>query len=450
MDEMLVFAVRDYATYPENYLFSAFIALFLCIACTLLPAVSAVRSKPIDVIQKREGLGKLKSKHQTINSNHINGVPTPFKMVGRDISRKPVRTLTTIFGVALSLALFLSVVIIFDSFYVFLDETKEVNSWDYEIGVSGFSSDSLGKQWIDDNFYIEVVNPGLRLPINLSKNGEYIDALVYGLSDIDLSLNIGVEYPNGDGLYVSQYVADELDISKGDFIEVEVLRLKDGFDFSMLSTELEVLGIHNNPLGAFVYADISVLYRLTRLDGLANFFLIHTNGRELASASLNRIVQTENVVAVTFVGEQETYIDQMFDLIIGFIFMMILISVVLATAIVYNLFKIGAIEKSRDYATMKTLGTSVKRISYLIFIEGLITLIGGLSLGSIGGYYMSYFMLFGNELLEGISMDLVFSWTGFVMGAAVLSGVVIMVSLLTIRFINRINIADVIRDRSTG
>jgi len=64
---------------------------------------------------------------------------------------------------------------------------------------------------------------------------------------------------------------------------------------------------------------------------------------ELPSTNLNSIAQTENVVAVTYVAEQETYIDQMFDLIIGFISMMILISVVLATAIVYNLFKIGAI-----------------------------------------------------------------------------------------------------------
>jgi len=64
---------------------------------------------------------------------------------------------------------------------------------------------------------------------------------------------------------------------------------------------------------------------------------------ELPSTNLNSIAQTENVVAVTYVAEQETYIDQMFDLIIGFISMMILISVVLATAIVYNLFKIRAI-----------------------------------------------------------------------------------------------------------
>jgi putative ABC transport system permease protein len=450
MDEMLVFAVRDYATYPEYYIYSAIIALFLCITCTLLPALSAVRAKPIDVIQKREGLGKLKSKRRMKNILSTNGIPTPFKMVGRDISRKPVRTLTTIFGVALSLALFLSVVIMFDSFFVFLDETKEVNMWDYEIGISGFSQNTLGEKWIDDYVYIETANPGLRLPANLSKNEQSVDVLIFGLDNIEQSLNIGVKYVGEDGLYISKYIAEELSISKGDFVDIEILRLKEGYNFSTFSTELEVLDIHNNPLGVFIYADISVLYRLTKLDGFANFYLIHTGSKKLPPSSLNRIAQTENVVAVTHVGEQETYLDQMFDLIIGFIFMMILISVVLATAIVYNLFKIGAIEKSRDYATMKTLGTSIKRISYLIFIEGLVTLIGGLSLGSIGGYYMSYFMLVGNELLEGISMDVVFSWTGLIMGAVVLTCVVVMVSFLTIRFINKINIADVIRDRSTG
>jgi putative ABC transport system permease protein len=449
MDEMLLFALRDYASYPEYYIYSAIIALLLCIICTILPAISAIRAKPIDVIQKREGLIKLKSKRRKNNNSSANGIPTPFKMVGRDISRKPIRTLTTIFGVALSLALFLSVVIMFDSFFVFMDDTKDVNSWDYEIGISGFSPYTYSNQW-KDGFYIEAVNPGLRLPINLSKNGEYVDALIYSLNDIDLSLNIDVEFPSGDGLFISEYISEKLDISKGDFVDVEIIRLKNGINFSMFSTELEVLGIHNNPLGAFVYTDMQVIYRLTNLDDFANFFLLHTNGVELSSSNLNRIAQTENVVTVTYVAEQETYIDQMFDLIIGFIFMMILISVILSTAIVYNLFKIGAIEKSRDYATMKTLGTSLKRISYLIFIEGLITLIGGLSLGSIGGYYMSYYMLFGNELLEGISMDLVFSWTGFFMGAILLTSVVVLVSLLTIRFINKINIADVIRDRSTG
>jgi putative ABC transport system permease protein len=450
MDEMLKFAVRSYATYPEYYLYSALIALVLCIACTILPAISAVRAKPIDVIQKREGLGKKKSKRRKLTARSSNGIPTPFKMVGRDISRKPVRTFTTIFGVALSLALFLSVVIMFDSFFVFLDDTKEVNKWDYEIGISGFSPNTLGETWTKNNFYIESVNPGLRLPVNLSKNGESVEVLIFGLDDIEQSLNIGIEFPSEDGLFISEYIAEELGISKGDFVNVEILRLKEGFNFSTLSTELEVLGMHNNPLGVFVYSDISVLYRLTNLEELANFYYIHTHGEELSSSVLNRIAQTENVITVTHVDKQETYLDQMFDIIIGFIFMMILISIVLATAIVYNLFKIGAIEKSRDYATMKTLGTSVKRISYLIFIEGLITLIGGLSLGSIGGYFMSYFMLVGNELLEGISMGIVFSWTGFVMGAVVLTGVVVMVSFLTIRFINNINIADVIRDRSTG
>lgn len=449
MDEMLLFAVREYATYSEYYVYAGIIALVLCIACTLLPAGFAVREKPVDVIQKREGLGRKKSKagHQHRLSRRF---PVPIKMVGRDISRKPVRSLTTIFGVALSLALFLSVVIMFDSFFVFLDNTKAVNSWDYEVSVSGFTPNSYAASWTDEFFYVDYANPGLRLPINVSENGVYVDGLIYGLHDLSRSLDIGVEYPFGDGVFISGYMADELGVAVGDFVEVEVFRFDESFQFSMFATELEVLGIHNNPIGAFVYADIGLIYRLTGLDGLSNFYLLHTEGLSLPRENVNAIAQTENVVAVTFVGDQNTFIDQMFDLIMGFIFLMILISVVLAVAIVYNLFKIGAIEKSRDYATMKTLGTSMRRISYLIFFEAVVTLVGGLTLGALGGYFMSYAMLMGNELLEGIALDIVFSWTGLAMGAVMLTGVVVLVSWLTIRFIRKINIADVIRDRSSG
>ena len=449
MDEMLLFAICEYATYTEYYVYAAIIALVLCVSCTLLPAGFAVREKPIDVIQKREGLGKLKiKKHAKKKVGHR--FPVPMRMVGRDISRKPVRSLTTIFGVALSLALFLSVVIMFDSFFVFLDETKAINTWDYEVGVSGFTPVSYGDKWTDEHQSIVFVNPGLRLPVNLTRNGMYVDGLFYGLDDPSKSLQLGVDYPYGDGVFISNYIADELQVDVGDFIEVEMLRLKDGFRFTVYSSELEVLGIHHNPMGVFVYGSLDVLYRLTGLDDFANFYLIHTEGVELSSEDLNALAQTEQVVAVTYVENQDTFLDQMFDLIIGFIFVMILVSVVLAVAIVYNLFKIGAIEKSREYATMKTLGTSMRRISYLIFIEGAVTLFGGLSLGAIGGYYMSYAMLVGNELLEGIALEVVFSWTGLMIGAVVLSVVVVLVSWLTIRFIGKINIADVIRDRSTG
>jgi len=450
MDELLLFAVRDYATYPEFYLYSTLIALVLCLYCTLLPASFAVIAKPIDLIQKREGLGKLKSKSKFKNFSILRDFPTPFKMVGRDISRKPIRMFTTIFGIALSLALFLSVVIMFDSFFVFLDETKEINSWDYEVSVSGFTPNSYANYWIDNLFYVDYVNPGLRIPINLTRNDNHVEGLFYGLDDISKSLQLNIDYPYGDGIFISEYISDELNVDVGDFIEIKILRLKEGVSFSTFTTEVEILGIHNNPMGSFIYGDLNLMYRLTNLDDLSNFYLVHTDGTKLPSDVLNQITQTENVIAVTYVEDQNRYIEQMFDLIIGLIFVMILISVVLAVAIVYNLFKIGAIEKSRDYATMKTLGTSMKRISYLIFIEGTVTLIGGVFLGSIGGYYMSHFMLVGNELLEGISMDVVFSWNGFILGIIMLTGVVVMVSFLTIRFIKKINIADVIRDRSSG
>jgi len=46
-------------------------------------------------------------------------------------------------------------------------------------------------------------------------------------------------------------------------------------------------------------------------------------------------------------------------------------------------------------------------------------------------------------------MTIVFSWLGFLAGFIMIAFVVFLVSLFTIRYIAKINIADVIRERTT-
>jgi len=49
----------------------------------------------------------------------------------------------------------------------------------------------------------------------------------------------------------------------------------------------------------------------------------------------------------------------------------------------------------------------------------------------------------------GFDLPLVFSWYGFAATAMMIAVVIVIVSLLTIRFIGKIVIADVIRERSS-
>ena len=177
---------------------------------------------------------------------------------------------------------------------------------------------------------------------------------------------------------------------------------------------------------------------------------LSTDGERFFQDILNDILRQPGVTSVSHVASQKEMLVDMLDLIVAMVSFIMLISIVLAMAIVYNLFMIGASEKKREYATMKTLGTSLRRISYLIYIEATAIIIGGVVLGGIGGYYMAVGMMAQTDVLEGFNFAMIFSWNGFIMGSIMVIGVVLFVSLLTIRYINKIVIADVIRDRSTG
>ena len=114
----------------------------------------------------------------------------------------------------------------------------------------------------------------------------------------------------------------------------------------------------------------------------------------------------------------------------------------------YNMFRISAQESRRDYATMKTLGTSIARLGKLIFFEGLFITILGIAFGTLVGYLLAIYMMRVTADI-GFELPIIFSWSGFIAGAVMIAVVVLVVSLLTIRYIGKINMADVIRERSS-
>lgn len=450
LNEMMIFALYEYAPITPYFLSSALITIVLCILCTFLPSYKAVREKPVDVIQKQEGLGKTKKRKKKNNMFFTKNLPIPLKIVARDIQRKPFRSFSTIFGVALALAFFLSIVILADSMLIFLDESKDANSWDYEIGVSGFTSIQTRDEWIENRDYINNVDYGLRLPLNISKRQLNEEIMIVAVSDLSETFNVGVDFVETQGIYVSPYIADTLSIQKNEWVDIEIPYIDGNGEYNTKTYTTEILGVHSNPMGFYAYADIDYVYELTNLNDLANVFYMDTSTGRIPIEIQNKIATTPNIASVTYILDQEKFLDEMFDLMLGMIFIMVVISAVLMLAIIYNISMINASEKSREYATMKTLGTSLRRISYLIFVEGMFTLIGGISGGSLLGYYMAVGMFKTTDLMEGFTFDITLSLQWFIVGVLMVSFVVILVSYFTIRYISKIIIADVIRERTTG
>ena len=444
------FAIMRTAFTWRHYIVAGAISMILCLACTIVPAWLALRIKPIDAIQSREGVNVKKIGKVANRIGRMRRIPVSLKLTIRNLVRRPQRTISTTFGIALALGLFLSFALVLQSFVYLLDDTSRGNRWDYEIGLDEFENENIGREWQVNHTGIETLNPGLMLPVQIVDGADSEEALLYAVDDVKKAFKLDMErgkYREGE-LVVSITLANELGIGVGDVISVLMFRFDPVGGYSPNKVELSVSGIQKNHMGPLIFADLAPIHVHTNLTGMVNVVYLTTENGDESIAMENALITTPGVRSVTHRSERQNLLDQYFDLLMQTMVVMGAISMILAGAIVYNMFRISAQESRRDYATMKTLGTSVARLGKLIFIEGLFITILGIAFGTLVGYLLAIYMMRVTTDL-GFELPIIFSWAGFIAGAVMIAVVVLIVSMLTIRYIGRINMADVIRERSS-
>jgi len=451
-ERMLDFPVEHYNITYIYYLYGAVISMILCLSCTLIPAALAVRVKPIDVIQGKEGVSRKQVGRLGGVLGRSRWLPVSLKLTIRNQLRKPFKSLSTIMGVGMSLALFLGFMMVFESAIAALDSTTEGMEWDYEVMLDGFQPETITTGWEDEHPGMEDVVPSIILPTILEPDDDAYEALIYSPDDLDSVYDIDMERGQiREGMIViSWYHAEKMGLEPGDTIHVELPVLGPRAGFRMERKEITISGIHSNHLGSAAFMPLATLRNITGLEGLINSVYIMTeDGRQIREME-NDLIEREGVTSVSHISDREGLMEQYLDIFIGTIAVMAAVSMILAGAIIYTMFRISAREQERDYATMKTLGTGLGKIGKLIFHEGAIITVLGILLGIVGAYGIAMFMLNQNSEWESFGMTTQFSWGGFVSGSLLIIFVVILVSFLTIRYIANINIADVIRERAAG
>ncbi len=450
LETMMGFAVVKTPISWEHYIIASIIGATICLIFTVVPAKSALKIKPVDAIQAREGISKKKAGRIATMIGKKSKLPVPVKMTFRNLLRKPGRSLTTITGISLSLGLFLSFMIMLNSVVVMIDDNMEVTTWDYEVTTDGFISSNITSVWVEEYSEIDMVNPGIFLPTLIWDGDNDEGVMIYALEDVEEAFKLEYEKGsmNGNGVILSSYLSEKMDLKVGDVLEADLPTFDPEIGYSLNKIEIPISGIHSNHIGQYMFMDLSLMEEVTGLYGMSNIIYLHMNVEEEVHNLENMIITTDGVSSVTYIDDRENVMDQYFEMLVGIIFIMGLISVILSSAIVYNLFMIDAEEKKRDYATMKTLGTSLKKISYLIFIESTVVLLIGVILGGLIGRGLAQYMFSVADEWEAMNLNVVFSWSGYIVGAILLGLVIYVVSLLSVKFISKITIANVIRERS--
>ena len=309
----------------------------------------------------------------------------PGRMVVRNIERQPVRTLTSIIGIA-----FASSMLVLGMF--FLDSIAEVLRVQYTVVQRQDLTVTFVEPRSPGAFYdlqrldgVLAVEPSRVLAVRLRAGHRSRQIGLTGVIPdprlqrvVDTS-EVPVPLPPS-GLVLSRSLAEILGVGAGGFVDVDVL------EGSRPRHTVQVAGLVDEYLGVSAYMDLTAVHALMREAGvLSGAYLLVDRGREAALyARLKTIPAIASVTRKRAALESfQKQMDETMGVLVAF---NILFASTIAFGVVYNAARISLSERSRELASLRVLGFTRAEISSILLGElALLTLVGtplGLVMGA--------------------------------------------------------------------
>lgn len=207
-----------------------------------------------------------------------------------------------------------------------------------------------------------------------------------------------IEFPQGDGVILTEKLATQLKVSVGDTIEVGTLET-DGTD---RHATLTVAGIMENYVYHLIYISPETYSRLFARETAYTLAMIRFSeaAQPDASAHIRRVINDENVMGALEVSVLRDSVDDMLSSLNAIVWLIIISAGMLAFVVLYNLTNINITERVREIATLKVLGFYDKEVKNYIFRESRVLTLIGIALGIAGGIYLANFVVTTAEVNE--------------------------------------------------
>ena len=316
------------------------------------------------------------------------------KVTARNLFRYKQRMLMTIFGVAGSVALLFAGLGIQSSVgSVSKRQFQEILSYELIVAKKTNASyqeskeltNRLAKSDIKDYraIYSKVIEASL-------KNGhgkQTVTMLVTDCADFSPFVSLrsfkqGESLSLKKGVIISSKLAQLAGVTVGDRLTL------DGHSF-------KVAGITENYVGHFVYMDQASYQKIYGERTSENSYLVqlqNSSTRQVQAVSRDMMA----LAAVKAVSQNASMIS-LFNSVAKSLdttmMILVVVSVLLAIVILYNLTNINVAERIRELSTIKVLGFHNKEVTLYIYRETILLSIIGILMGLVGGYYLHQFLI---------------------------------------------------------
>ena len=316
------------------------------------------------------------------------------KVTARNLFRYKQRMLMTIFGVAGSVALLFAGLGIQSSVGgVPKRQFQEILSYELIVAKKTNASSQESKELTnrleksDIKDYRPIYSKVIEASLKGGRDKQTITMMVTNRADFSpfvslRSLKQGEPLSLKKGVIISSKLAQLARVTVGDRLTL------DGHTFT-------VAGITENYVGHFVYMDQASYQKIYGKRTSANSYLVQLRNpstRKVQTVSRDMM----NLAAVKAVSQNASMIS-LFNSVAKSLdttmMILVVVSILLAIVILYNLTNINVAERIRELSTIKVLGFHNKEVTLYIYRETILLSIIGILMGLVGGYYLHQFLI---------------------------------------------------------
>ena len=316
------------------------------------------------------------------------------KVTARNLFRYKQRMLMTIFGVAGSVALLFAGLGIQSSVgSVSKRQFQEILSYELIVAKKTNASSQESKQLTnrleksDIKDYRAIYSKVIEDSLKGGRDKQTITMMVTDRTDFSpfvslRSLKQGESLSLKKGVIISSKLAQLAQVTVGDRLTF------DGHTF-------KVAGITENYVGHFVYMDQASYQKIYGKRTSANSYLVQL--RNPSTRKVQTVSRDMMALAAVKAVSQNASMISLFNSVAKSLdttmMILVVVSILLAIVILYNLTNINVAERIRELSTIKVLGFHNKEVTLYIYRETILLSIIGILMGLVGGYYLHQFLI---------------------------------------------------------
>jgi putative ABC transport system permease protein len=429
--------------YPQVAAVAVLLAVAACCLAAIVPAWASARLAPA-IAMHADPNRSLAGGHTPIAERLLSPVlprTFTFRVPLRNVFRARRRSLYTIFGIALAMVLFVVTSSMFDSIdYIFGRAFVDIERWDV---LAVFESPAGAARVAEVRAIdgVSRVQTALILPVTLSSSGREQDVSLTAMRpDADfhgftpVSDTVPADALAAGDLVISQSTAEQLGVAVGARVLVDSPLVDDPVPYRVGAISEEMLG---QP--AFVSLDAAADLVGEAITTFNAFYLTADPARgPRISDELYDMSGVASVQVKAGLVERLRALLELFNVFGG---VLLAFGGTLAFVVIFTTFTANVTERTREIATMRTIGEDNVRLAVMVTIENLILALAALPLGIWLGVQATE-AIFAQFETESYSLSAVIYPESVVRVSAIMIVVLLLSEIPPVRRIFRLDLAE--------